>query len=375
MRVTLLCLDPGVPFGGVKGCSIHLRSVARALMRAGHAVQIVCAREGPAVDDVPGHTLRTAPPGTSDAVLETLLADSDLVIERLALLAPEGASAAERLQIPHVYEVNAPLDREAAEHRGFTRGAEARAAFQRGFSRSNGAIAVSDEVAQWVRRLAPAGFRVRVVPNGVDPVFFDEPSDLATRRALLRIPPSGAFRIGYVGSFKPWHDLDSLIEAAAMLGETRQVELVMVGHGPSVPDVLRLAHARRVPLTLVGAVPHADVPALMLRCDALAVTYASAEAYFSPLKLVEAMATGRPVVASATPSCRRMIRHMETGLLVEPGNPTALAAALGLCARDPVLGARLGAAARREARAQRTWDAVVASVLDFSQRTQRRIHA
>jgi len=40
-----------------------------------------------------------------------------------------------------------------------------------------------------------------------------------------------------------------------------------------------------------------------------------------------------------------------------------------------VLGARLGAAARQEARAHRTWDAVIANVLDFSQRTQRRIHA
>jgi len=375
MRVTLLCLDPGVPFGGVKGCSIHLRSVARALLRAGHSVRVVCAREGPAVDDVPGHSLHTAPPGTGDAALESMLADSDLVIERLALLAPEGASAAERLQIPHVYEVNAPLDREATEHRGFTRGAEARAAFQRGFSRSNGAIAVSDEVAQWVRRLAPSGFRVRVVPNGVDPVFFEEPSEPATRRAALRVPASRAFRIGYVGSFKPWHDLDSLIDAAALLGEIRPVELVMVGHGPSVPDVLRRTHARGVPVTLVGAVPHADVPALMLRCDAVAVTYATADAYFSPLKLVEAMAVGRPVVASATPSCRRVLRHMETGLLVEPGNSSALAAAFGLCARDPVLGARLGAAARQEARAHRTWDAVIANVLDFSQRTQRRIHA
>src|SRR5262249_58493278 len=58
----------------------------------------------------------------------------DLVLERLSLLSPEGALAAAEAGVPHLYEVNSPLDEEAARHRNFDRIDEARAAFARGFA-------------------------------------------------------------------------------------------------------------------------------------------------------------------------------------------------------------------------------------------------
>src|SRR5262245_18478507 len=67
-----------------------------------------------------------------------------LVLERLSLLSPEGAMAAAEAGLPHIYEVTAPLDIEAARHRKFERVDEARAAFATGFAASRGAVAVSE---------------------------------------------------------------------------------------------------------------------------------------------------------------------------------------------------------------------------------------
>jgi len=61
---------------------------------------------------------------------------------------------------------------------------------------------------------------------------------------------------------------------------------------------------------------------------------------------LEAMAAGRPVVASRVGGLAEAVVHEETGLLVPPGDPTALATALARLARDPGLRARLGAAGR-----------------------------
>ncbi|MCC7048767.1 MAG: glycosyltransferase, partial [Alphaproteobacteria bacterium] len=66
-----------------------------------------------------------------------------------------------------------------------------------------------------------------------------------------------------------------------------------------------------------------------------------------PKALLEASASGRPMVATDVPGCREVVRHEETGLLVPPRDPTALADALARLAQDPALRRRLGAAARR----------------------------
>jgi len=384
MRVALLCLDPGVPLGGPKGCSVHLRSVAAALLRAGHEVDALVMDPGPERDRAalvesglrvrpldgaavhasraPGQTPML--PGAAEITCHLEAVAPDLVIERLALLACAGAEAASRLGVPHVYEINAPLENEAADHRGFMELDAARAAFRAGFARSSGAVAVSEEVARWVRALAPEGYEVQVVPNGADPVFFEPPGSESVdriRRALGFAHP--AFNVGFVGSFKPWHDLENLVRAVAGLGVRTPSRLVLVGDGPRRSAVLAAALSSGVEVAHLPHVPHEDVPAVFALCDAVAVPYASEEAYFSPLKLAEAMSAGRPVVASATGPCMRLIRHGEDGLLVPPGDSAAMAAALRRLALDPDLRERLGAAARRSASRLFSWDRAVARML------------
>jgi len=373
MRLALLCSDAGIPLGGTKGSSVHLRAVAGAWLRMGHEVVALVANAGPEAGRAPlealGMRVHVLTEPRSESALRDALAQvqPDLVHERLALLAPEGACAARELGLPHLYEVNAPLDEEAAAHRGFDRVEEARAAFRAGFAASRGAMAVSEEVARWVRGLAPEGFPVIVESNGAGREFLAAPDAAAVRAFKARLGMADdEFVIGFVGTFRPWHDIDTVLEAACAVGETVRTRLLMVGDGPQREHIVRTMNEGPASLTLTGAVPHDDVPLYLACCDVVAVPYATRDVYFSPLKLIEAMAAGRAVVASATGPVSRVVRDGHDGLLVEPGDRVAFAAAAQRLARDPAMRARLGDEARRTVEREHTWDAVTARVLSFA---------
>src|SRR5206468_97266 len=135
VRIALLCSDLGIPFGGVKGASVHLRAVAGSLLRMGHQVSAIVANTGPEPGYTPlterGLELRVLrqPRTVREVDWHLSQVQPQLVIERLTLLAPEGALAAAEAGVPHIYEVNAPLDEEAARHRKFERIDEALQAF------------------------------------------------------------------------------------------------------------------------------------------------------------------------------------------------------------------------------------------------------
>jgi glycosyltransferase involved in cell wall biosynthesis len=373
VRIALLCSDLGIPLGGVKGASVHLRAVASSLLRMGHQVSAIVATAGPEEGYAPlaerGLEVRVLrqPRTVREIDWQLSQVQPELVLERLSLLSPEGAVAAAEAGVPHLYEVNAPLDEEAARHRNFDRIDDARVAFARGFAASRGAIAVSEEVATWVRELAPAGFAVRVESNGAGPEFLaaPDPKLIISIEERLRLS-GGEFRVGFVGTFRPWHDLDTLLHAASELAKNVPTRLLMVGDGPQRNHVLRTAWSGRAAVTLAGAVPHHEIPAHLALCDAVAVPYAAEDVYFSPLKLVEAMAASRPVVASATGPVKRVVTDGRDGLLVAPGDKVAFAAALERLAFEPALRGRLGAEARRTVEREYTWDAVIGRVLKFA---------
>lgn len=372
MRVALICADRGVPLGGSKGCSIHVREVARSMLRQEHDVTACVAALGDENDVTAlrrsGLGVQAMEPEDSAAGLKRALAvlSPDLVLERLALGAPYGAEASRALNIPHVYEVNAPLDQEASAYRGLRDPERARESFRRGFAQSRGAVAVSDEVAAWVRPLAPLSYPVRVVPNGVGCRFYEPLDPSSSARARAALGPRGGLRVVFAGSFRPWHDLHTLLEAVARLRTERPVQVVLLGDGPLREEIALEARRLGVWATFPGVVPHEDVPAYLRACDVAAVTYARGDAYFSPLKLAEAMACGLAVVASATGPCARAIRHERDGILVPPGDPAALASALQRLASDGRLRGDLGAEARRGVLERGTWDHAIAEILRFA---------
>ncbi|WP_437967440.1 glycosyltransferase [Sorangium sp. So ce260] len=186
-------------------------------------------------------------------------------------------------------------------------------------------VAVSDDaraVALEVERLDPA--RVVTILNGVDTDVF-RPGDAGAARARLGVPASG-YHVGCVARLSPEKDHATLLAAFARLREVRpDAHLSLIGDGPLRPALEQQA-AR---LGLGGAVTFAgtrgDVAELLPAFDVFAL--ASLTEGIS-LTLIEAAAAGLPIVATRVGGNPEILAEGETGLLVSPGAPETLAAAL-----------------------------------------------
>ncbi len=376
MRVTYICADPGVPVFGHKGSSIHVQSVIRGLRRRGDTVQLLCARAGglapPDLADVPVNPLpriRHADAGQRERGLlaaNAELADilrglgpQDLVYERYSLWSQAGMAHALARGIPSVLEVNAPLIDEQATHRTLVHRAAADSVARAVMNDAGTVVAVSEPVAAWARaKVVARPAPVYVVPNGVD-------TDRI--RPVAGAAPRSGFTVGFVGTLKPWHGVDTLLQAfAGGLAATPAARLLLVGDGPEAPRLRALADrlgiGDRVEMT--GAVDHVEVARHLQRMDVAVAPYPdSPDAYFSPLKLYEYLAAGLPIVASAVGQAATLLGDGTDALLVPPGDVPALAERLVRLRDDAALRARLGSAARRTAVQRHTWDSAVRRIL------------
>jgi glycosyltransferase involved in cell wall biosynthesis len=124
-------------------------------------------------------------------------------------------------------------------------------------------------------------------------------------------------------------------------------------------------------VTLTGPVPHDRVPGLIRRMDVALAPYPLLENfYFSPLKLFEYIAVGRPVVASRIGQIQEVVQDGETGLLVPPGDPQALVDQIERLRRDQNLREGLGRAAALQAR-NYTWERNARQVAAIGERLLR----
>lgn len=244
------------------------------------------------------------------------------------------------LGIPHVLEVH-DTDALIAEH-GHWLGA----ALQRGTVRGLTVISEAGKAA-----LIAAGLgdqRIAVLPSGVDLQAFGAVAPLG--EADFRTPHGM-----YVGRISRDRGL-GILEAIARHGH----RVTLVGPAddtaPSIPT-----------LTQSPAVAHAAVPDVLAQGNVALMPYQSDlqhAATISPIKLFEAMAAGRLVVASDLPAIREVIRDGVNGLLVPPDQPQAWIAAMDRIRSDPAKAARMADAARSDAQ-QYGWGARARRILDF----------
>jgi glycosyltransferase involved in cell wall biosynthesis len=192
----------------------------------------------------------------------------------------------------------------------------------------------------------------RVVPNGCD---------VPVGREFPGLAPADGRRVLYAGQLYPWKGVDVLVQAIARLPQAR---LVILGGIEGEPDAARIrALVESLGLSdrveMPGHVGPARVAEELARTSVVAVPFlktAMTERHTSPLKAFEAMAAGRPLVASDLPSSREFLKSGETALLVPPGDPQLLAEAIGRLLDDRTLAERLARAAWDAAPAY-SWDA------------------
>jgi glycosyltransferase involved in cell wall biosynthesis len=183
-----------------------------------------------------------------------------------------------------------------------------------------------------------------VIPLGIDLDRFD-----GARPAL---PPDGP-RVGNVARLAPQKDHRTLIEAARLVPEA---ELVIVGSGELREELERAAEGVRV--RFLGA--RDDVPELLASFDVFAFP-----SRFEGLCLavIEAQAAGVPVVATPVGGIRETVVDGETGLLVPPGDPAALAVGIRRLIEDRPAAEAMAAEARRRVRKRYSVERMVAETL------------
>jgi glycosyltransferase involved in cell wall biosynthesis len=218
-------------------------------------------------------------------------------------------------------------------------------------------VANSEASARALGRALPGlTGRITVIRNGIDPRPFQEapPERVAQARAAWGAGP-GDLLVGMVGRLGTWKGEEQFVAVAAQVRrQAPNARFVIVGSafdGQEAP-VARL-QAQIAAAGLGGEVRlaglRADIPVVMNALDALAHLPTRPEPF--GLVVAEAMAAGKPVVASRVGGIPEYVADGETGLLVPPDDPGALAGGISALLADPDRMTRFGLAGRRRAEA------------------------
>lgn len=182
-------------------------------------------------------------------------------------------------------------------------------------------LVVSEDLGRVAERdYGAAPDRIRAIPNGCDAAIF-HPADRAEARQALDLP-ADAEVVTYVGRLVPEKGLRELLVAAGQLRASRpRLQLVLVGEGPMHAELAALAAAGDLPVRFAGTRPPAEVARWMCASDLVTLpSYSEGH----PNVLVEALACGRPVVATPVGGIPEVVDDA-SGVLVPVRDPAALA--------------------------------------------------
>jgi glycosyltransferase involved in cell wall biosynthesis len=219
------------------------------------------------------------------------------------------------------------------------------------YARNDHVFAVSDEVRRSIRY--PAGLQYMRMPpvetlhHGIDHSLLPQWAETDGVREELGIPV-GAPAVGMVANFKTHKAHEVLLRAMiSVRSEVPGTHLVLVGQGPLEADVRRLADHLGLNGSVTFTGQREDAQRIAATFDVFALS--SIQEGF-PIAVIEAMALGRPVVATAVGGVPELIRDGDSGFLVPVGNHRALAERITALLRDPSKRARIGEAARARAK-------------------------
>lgn len=353
-----------------RGDLVRARSLIEALRSDGHEVIVVAdatERESQAAVFAYRTVLRALLPRAAALVLRDLgrivhgilhglrvaaaarRTRADLIIETQVAYAVSGALAGRLTRVPVVLDDCSPVAEERALGAGLPGLARAILSVQARCARA--VVAVSPAVADMLAGEGLSREKLVRVPNGIDVKSF-ELADGTRWRSEYGLHEKCV--VGFVGSFQPWHRVDLLIEAVALLPAGSPLHVVLAGAGPGLETVLQAAARRGLTsVTAVGPVAPEAVPSLLMAFDIGVLPHSNA--YGDPMKLREYAAAGLPSVAPDLEPVRELIEHDATGLLFPLGDVRKLTESLWTLMGDRALRRRLGEEARKRALISASW--------------------
>ena len=188
--------------------------------------------------------------------------------------------------------------------------------------------------------------RILVVRNWLDTSRFESPADPAAARSSLGLP-AGVPVAGFVGRLSTEKGislfLDVAHDVAARLPESR---FLVAGDGPLLEAMVKKSQNLEIPDRVLFAGFREDIPDVLAAVDLMVLT-STCEGL--PNAVLEAMAAGRPVIATRVGGCAELIEHGATGYLTEPGDREELTRRVTEVLSSPDRGRGLGEAGRRRA--------------------------
>jgi phosphatidylinositol alpha-mannosyltransferase len=207
-------------------------------------------------------------------------------------------------------------------------------------SRLNARIAVSETARDFAKKYFPGDYHL--VPNGVDYERFASAAGRVTQM------DDGKVNILFVGRFDLRKNIPAIISAFRRVSRrSRNCRLVLVGRGITEPWCRLKAFAAGGQVLFRGCVNPAELPAYFASSHVFCSVPRGCESF--GIVLLEAMASGKPVIGADIPGYRDVIEDGETGILVDPGRTDLLANAMLLLAGDEAERSRMGENGRRKA--------------------------
>ncbi|MGV9302450.1 glycosyltransferase family 4 protein [Nonomuraea sp. NPDC004354] len=342
------------------------------------------------LDGIPYH--RLLPDGRQEMPFETrgrIILGAERVTELVATLRPQVLHAAtdhrngsmayavrERTGTPFVYEVRGFLEETWASRDPIRIGSE-RHVLQREreaflMREADAVVTLAETMAQEIVERGVPREKIRLAPNAVDDSLLTADYDGAAFRRSMGIGDDEIV-VGSVSSIVAYEGFATLLRAGALL--RKDVRVLIVGDGTERDNLLALVEE----LGLDNAIlPGRVGPEEALQAQAAIDIFVCPREdlrvcrLVTPLKPVEAMALGKPVVLSDLPALSELVGSEGAGLLVPPGDPEALAKALSDLRQDPARRAEMGEAGKAEVAAKRTWSRVAETYRDLYRTLEER---
>ena len=220
---------------------------------------------------------------------------------------------------------------------------------------SDAIICPSNVTREYIASLGIDRKWVAVIPNGVSPSDFSS-SPLPSREGRLPV-------LLYIGTLADWQGLDVLVRAMPKILEQQPVQLRIIGRGRSRQRKVLAKQVRKLGIesnvVIQPGAPHHEVPALIAESDIciapLGLNDRNVTQGACPIKVLEYMASARPLVASNMPIVRELVREDVDGLLFSPNDPEDLARQVLVLLNDIELSRRLSESATKRALSKFTW--------------------
>jgi glycosyltransferase involved in cell wall biosynthesis len=217
------------------------------------------------------------------------------------------------------------------------------------YRQANAVVAVTKPFCDHIDTFRGARPRSVMIPNGTIELFFDVGQDLGARSSLG--VPDDAFLVTFAGTHGIAQALPAVLDAAGAVNG--RIHFAFVGEGPVKEQLQqRASQAGLANVHFHPQVPITEIPAILAASDALLVPLSAHPVFadFVPSKMIDFMATGKPVVLSARGEAARLLDQAAGGLVVPPEDPQALATSVEWLMNNPAEARALAERGREFAR-------------------------